>query len=80
MHRRRRVYYSNDNLSRAAYRALDQNAGIPKGAIYLVVYGGFVRLFGKVDWSYERAAAISTVKKVAGVLGVQDQIRVQTDG
>jgi len=56
--------------------ALDRDRLVPDGAITADVTDGWVTLSGQVRHHYERRAAQHAVGKVAGVLGVTDNIVV----
>jgi osmotically-inducible protein OsmY len=67
----------DDAKTAAAVRAaLTWDAAAPEGRIESVVRGGLVSLEGTVDHWYERASAVSAVKRLLGVTGVSDHIVV----
>jgi osmotically-inducible protein OsmY len=67
----------NDTEIAAAVRAaIRWDAAAPEDRIESVVRGGVVSLKGTVDYWYQRASAVSAVKRLRGVTGVNDQIVV----
>ena len=67
----------DDAKTAAAVRAaLTWDAAAPEDRIESVVRGGVVSLKGTVDHWYQRASAVSAVKRLLGVTGVSDHIVV----
>lgn len=64
-------------IVRAAIHALEWNASVPKSAIKISVQDGWVMLTGEVSWAFQRWAAVSTVRNLIGVVGVNDQIVIK---
>ena len=63
-------------IATAVRAALTWDAAAPEDRIESVVHGGVVSLKGTVDHWYERASAISAVKRLLGVTSVNDHIVV----
>ncbi len=63
----------------AAQNALDRDRFVPKGSVTPVVVNGWVTLTGQVKHHFERRSAERTVGKVAGVLGVTNDIVLSGD-
>lgn len=68
----------DEDLVRAANHALDWHSSVPKGAIKVLVEGGYVTLTGEVDWAFQRAAAVGAMRNLVGVLGVSDRISLKS--
>jgi osmotically-inducible protein OsmY len=67
----------DDAKTAAAVRAaLEWDAAAPEDRIESVVRGGVVSLEGTVDYWYQRASAVSAVKRLVGVTGVSDHLVV----
>jgi osmotically-inducible protein OsmY len=66
----------DDDLARAAARALEWNAAVPHERITITVQDGWVTLGGAVDWHHQRVAALRAVRELLGVRGVVDDIVV----
>lgn len=63
-----------------AARCLDVihwNAAIPEERIQVKVQHGWVTLEGEVDWQYQREAAQNAVRKLAGVIGIDNMLMLQ---
>jgi len=63
-------------IAAAVRAALTWDAAAPEDRIESDVHGGVVSLKGTVDYWYERASAVSAVKRLLGVTGVSDHIVV----
>jgi len=63
-------------LEQAARRALGSDIWVPN-TVTLSVYEGEITLGGHVDWKYQRLAAESTVRNLAGVTTVFNYIAVK---
>jgi osmotically-inducible protein OsmY len=65
------------DVAKAALSALDWNASVPAGAIQVKVEDGFVSLTGEVDWEYQRDAALSSVRHLLGVRGINNAVTLR---
>jgi osmotically-inducible protein OsmY len=65
---------SDGDLATAAVRALEWDVNVPNDRIKVRVADGWLTLEGKVDWQYQRQAAVQAVKNLMGVRGVSDQL------
>ncbi|HSG48282.1 MAG TPA: BON domain-containing protein, partial [Longimicrobiales bacterium] len=63
-------------IAEGALKALDLNISVPFDQIDLAVSDGIVTLKGEVAWEYQRKAALSCVRELAGVRGVVNQIKL----
>ncbi len=68
---------TDSEIAAAALDALRWDSEVPDEQITLTVRTGWVTLDGKVEWQYERAAAERDVRRLNGVNGVTNQIRVR---
>ena len=59
--------------------ALDKDKLVPHGAVGVVVDDGWVTLSGEVRRHFQRRAAVHAVRRVAGVLGVTDNIVLSSE-
>jgi osmotically-inducible protein OsmY len=62
----------------AAFQALQWNALVPADRIDVKVDLGHVVLTGTADWPYEKNAAEATVAALTGVIGVRNDIEVES--
>lgn len=65
---------SDTEIAHVAASALKWQTFLPEGAIQLMVESGWITLSGQVEWEYQRQAANTAVRHLAGVRGVNDEI------
>src|SRR6195256_5843271 len=65
------------DIAAAALRALEWDAFIPADRVKVTVSKGWVTLEGEVDWAFERDDAERVVRRLTGVRGVTNLIRVK---
>jgi osmotically-inducible protein OsmY len=65
------------DLAAAAIRALEWDAAIPSDAVKVTVSKGWVTLEGEVEWEYQKDDAERVVRRLTGVRGVTNLIRVR---
>jgi osmotically-inducible protein OsmY len=65
---------ADDQIAQRASDILDWNILVPASSIEVQVEDGWLTLSGTVDWYYERTAAEDDVRKLAGVVGVTNNI------
>jgi osmotically-inducible protein OsmY len=68
---------SDDELAKRALNALRWDVTVPDETIKLTVSKGLVTLTGEVSWYYQKSAAESAVRKLAGVIGVLNDITIK---
>lgn len=64
------------DIARATANALEWNTQVPHERVNVTVQNGWVTLKGNVDWHYQRDAAESAVRGLAGVRGVTNLVTV----
>lgn len=64
-------------IAEAVVRALEWDVLVPHTALDVRVSDGWVRLTGRVDWHYQRTAAVDAVQFLAGVKGITNLITVK---
>jgi osmotically-inducible protein OsmY len=69
--------HTDSEIAQAALTALKWNTLVPEDGITITVSNGFVTLKGKVDWEYQRRAALKSVRDLAGVRGVANTISLE---
>ena len=69
--------HADDQIARRAASLLKWDSSIRPDTIDVVVHNGWVTLSGQVDWYYERVAAEESVRKLAGVRGVANEITIR---
>ena len=68
---------TDSDIAQAIVSALRWSASVPHDKIDVAVTDGWVKLSGKVDWDYQRAAAGRIVRDLTGVVGVSNAISVE---
>jgi osmotically-inducible protein OsmY len=66
------------DIAAAAIRALEWDAFIPSDKVKVTVSKGWVTLEGEVDWQFERDDAERVVRRLTGVRGVTNLIKVKS--
>jgi osmotically-inducible protein OsmY len=66
------------DIAAAALRALEWDAFIPADRVKVSVSKGWVTLEGEVDWAFQREDAERVVRRLTGVRGVTDLIKVKS--
>ena len=65
-----------DNVQALVLNALYWDLAVPQHTVKVEVENGWVTMSGTVGRSYQRACAESDARRVPGVVGVTNQIRV----
>ena len=68
---------SDDDIAKRAVQSLDWDVSVPSNKVKVKVEKGWVTLSGEVDWYYQRSAAEADVRKLHGVKGVSDEMKVK---
>jgi osmotically-inducible protein OsmY len=66
------------DLAAAAVRALEWDAFIPSDKVKVTLSKGWVTLEGEVEWQFERDDAERVVRRLTGVRGVTNLIKVKS--
>jgi osmotically-inducible protein OsmY len=67
---------ADDEIAERALNMLAWSTTIPRDAIKVKVQQGWVTLSGKVHWQFQRVAAESGIRKLAGVKGISNDIKL----
>jgi len=68
---------SDEVIASRCVDVLHWNSAVPDERIQIEVQQGWVTLEGEVDWHYQREAAESTVRKLTGVVGINNFLVVR---
>ncbi|MGB7847546.1 MAG: BON domain-containing protein [Candidatus Acidiferrum sp.] len=68
---------TDEDIARAAVRALDWSVSVPSDRIKVKVCKGWITLEGTVEWQYQKSAAENAVRNLLGVKGVSNMIEVK---
>ena len=68
---------TDPEIARDIVQELDSHVSIPSDNIKTTVKNGWVTLEGIVEWQYQKTLTESAVKKLKGVVGITNNIRVE---
>lgn len=68
---------SDDEIAARALSILKWNAVVPYASVQVKVQDGWVTLLGEVDWQFQRVAAESGIRRLSGVAGVLNEIKLR---
>lgn len=68
---------ADDQIAQRASDILTWDTIVPSNSVDVLVQDGWITLTGDVDWHYERAAAEDDVRKLSGVVGVTNNIKIR---
>lgn len=68
---------ADDEIAARALSILNWNAVVPADAVQVKVQAGWVTLTGLVEWQFQRTAAEASVRKLGGVVGLTNDIRIR---
>lgn len=69
---------SDEAIAERVANLLDWDVTLPKAAVKVKVDHGLVTLTGEVEWAYQRVAAESGIRRLAGVRGLNNLIAVKS--
>lgn len=67
------------DLAETVCNVLSWTTALPADAVKVMVEGGWVTLSGSVDWQFQRQAAADSVRHLAGVTGISNQIAIEPE-
>jgi len=65
------------DIARSAENVLGWTINLPKDSVKVMVENGWITLTGNVDWQYQKEAATTALRDLAGVCGVSDEIAIK---
>ncbi|CAN7712894.1 BON domain-containing protein [Rhizobium sp. LjRoot98] len=68
---------ADDEIAKRALNSINWNTTVPNDAVLAKVTKGWVTLSGKVEWQYQKIAALDAVKRLTGLIGVTNNIEVK---
>ena len=66
------------DIARSAENVLEWTTYLTKDRVKVMVENGWITLSGEVDWEYQRRSAETAVRYLLGVVGVSNQIAINT--
>jgi osmotically-inducible protein OsmY len=70
------VKTADDQIARRALRIIAWDTTVPSDKVQVKVESGWITLSGEVEWQYQRLGAEQAVRKLSGVAGVTNLIKV----
>jgi osmotically-inducible protein OsmY len=67
---------ADDEIAKRSISTLAWRTTVPKDSVKVGVQNGWVTLEGKVEWQYQKTAAASAIRDLAGVVGISNLIEV----
>jgi osmotically-inducible protein OsmY len=68
---------ADDQIAQRASDILNWDVIVPSNSVDVLVQDGWITLTGDVDWYHERTAAEDDVRKLSGVVGVTNNIKIK---
>jgi len=66
-------------LAETACNVLSWTTALPTDAVKVLVEDGWITLTGRVDWQFQRQAAVDSVRHLSGVTGISNQIAIEPE-
>lgn len=64
----------DDTIARRALKIIHWSSDVPEGDVKVIVQHGRVTLEGEVDWQYQKETVERCVRKLSGVIGVDNRL------
>lgn len=71
---------ADDEIAKRVVNTLRWNTSVPQDRIHVTVTHGWVTLRGDVEWHYQARAAEQAVRRLLGVIGVNNQLKIVSTG
>lgn len=68
---------ADDIIANRALNIIDWSSDLPVGAVKVIVENGWVSLEGQVDWQYQKEIVERAVRKLSGVVGVDNRLTLR---
>ncbi|WP_277593454.1 BON domain-containing protein [Pseudomonas chlororaphis] len=68
---------ADDTIANRALNILNWSSDVLEGDIKIMVQNGWITLEGEVDWQYQKETAERAVRKLSGVVGVDNQLTLR---
>ncbi|QLL10752.1 BON domain-containing protein [Pseudomonas chlororaphis] len=68
---------ADDTIANRAANILSWSSDVPEGDIKIMVQNGWITLEGEVDWQYQKETAERAVRKLSGVVGVDNRLTLR---
>lgn len=67
---------NDDEIAERALKIIAWDTTIPSDRVQVRVENGWMTLRGTVDWDFQRQAAVDSVRKLSGVIGLTNELTV----
>jgi osmotically-inducible protein OsmY len=71
------VGHSDEDIAKQALNVLAWDLSVPKNKVTVKVENGWITLSGNVNWYYQKHAAEMDIRKLLGVMGLSNQIKIK---
>ena len=71
------VKHDDEEIARRAAHILEWSIYLPANTVRVKVEKGWIALTGDCDWQYQKEAAENAVRRLGGVIGVSNQIKIR---
>jgi osmotically-inducible protein OsmY len=71
------VGHSDEDIAKQALNVLAWDLSVPKNKVTVRVENGWITLSGDVNWYYQKHAAEMDIRKLLGVMGLSNQIKIK---
>ncbi|MCF3934876.1 BON domain-containing protein [Acuticoccus sp. M5D2P5] len=68
---------ADDQIAKRAVDVLTWDVRVPHDRVKIKVEDGWVTLSGEVNWNFQRQAAVDTVRRLGGVVGINNRMTVK---
>ena len=68
---------ADDTIANRALNIIDWSSDLPLDAVKVIVENGWVSLEGQVDWQYQKETVERAVRKLSGVVGVDNRLTLR---
>ncbi|AZE49100.1 transport-associated protein [Pseudomonas chlororaphis] len=68
---------ADDTIANRAANILSWSSDVPEGDIKIMVQNGWITLEGEVEWQYQKETAERAVRKLSGVVGVDNRLTLR---
>jgi osmotically-inducible protein OsmY len=69
--------HTDAEIASTVQKVLDWNGSLPHNGVTCMVEGGWITLWGAVQWQYQSSSAENSVRELMGVKGVSNQISIK---
>lgn len=68
---------NDTDIAKAVINALEWDINVPADKLKITVEKGHIKLIGEVEWAYQRDYAEKAIRYLAGVKGIDNQIKIR---